>query len=63
MIRRMILMCLILCLISSGFVLKGFYTGERVSGMFKFCYYDCPTGEVVITVGVTDVCPSEVDCP
>ena len=34
-----------------------FYTGERVSGMYKICYYDHLGDEVAITIDSVDLCP------
>ena len=36
------------------------YTGERVSGLHKTCYYDCAWSSAAITVGSHEVCPTTI---
>ena len=40
-----------------------FYTGERVSGMHKICYYDYLGDAVAITIRSVDLCPLTIQVP
>lgn len=37
-----------------------FKSGERTSGMYKICYYDCLGSTVAITIDATDLCPLSI---
>jgi len=34
--------------------------GEKVDGLNKICYYDCPSGEAAITVKNYQLCPLSI---
>ena len=34
-----------------------FYRSERISGLNKLCYYDCPSGAATFTIKSTRLCP------
>lgn len=40
-----------------------FYTGERISGMNKLCYYDYLGSEFVLTLKSYQLCPVTVTVP
>lgn len=40
-----------------------FYTGERISGMNKLCYFNHLGSDVVLTVRSIDLCPITVTWP
>lgn len=37
-----------------------FYTGEKISGMNKICYYDYLGSEYVKTIRATEICPTSI---
>jgi hypothetical protein len=37
-----------------------FSKGEKVDGMNKICYYNCPSGEAAITVKSSQLCPLNI---
>ena len=37
------------------------YTGERVSGLNKICYYDCLGSAAAITIKSTELCPLSIE--
>lgn len=34
-----------------------YHTNDAVSGLYRTCYYKCPTGVVTSTVGAAEICP------
>lgn len=40
---------------------NGFYTGERVSGQNKICYYTTIGGTVAITISALEFCPMSIN--
>lgn len=38
-----------------------FLKGERTSGMYKICYYDCLGDTVAITIKSTQLCPLTIN--
>ncbi len=47
----------------TAYAATGFLKREKISGMYKICYYDCLGSEVAITIKSTELCPSIIDCP
>ena len=51
----------ILLLSMPAYAGTAFYTGERVSGMNKICYYDHLGSQVAITIKATQICPMTIN--
>jgi len=41
--------------------ITGFYEGEIVEDMNKYCIYSSVRGEVIITVGSAEPCPMQIE--
>ena len=38
-----------------------FFSHEKDAGMNKICFYDCPSGDVAITISAVELCPMTIN--
>lgn len=62
--RKLIIILIIVVfgIISSAYAATGFLIGQKDSGMYTICYYDCLGDTVAITIKSPELCPLTIEC-
>ena len=58
---KKIIAALTILVASSAYAVTGFYTGEKISGMHKICYYNALGDTVAITISSVELCPLTIE--
>lgn len=48
--------------IGTAYAATGFLIGQKDSGMYTICYYDCLGDTVAITIKAPGLCPLTIEC-
>lgn len=59
--KKLILIIIIVLAAGAAYANFCILTGERIDGLYKICYYDCPGGTAAVTIASYELCPLSIE--